>query len=76
MTLPLVRLEGLRVAFPDRSRKPLFGAAPMVEVVNGVDLDIPRGSALGLVGESGSGKTTIGRALVRLIRPSGGELHL
>jgi peptide/nickel transport system ATP-binding protein len=74
MTVPLVRLEGLRVAFPDRSRKPLFGAAPMVEVVHGVDLDIPRGSALGLVGESGSGKTTIGRALVRLIRPSGGAL--
>jgi peptide/nickel transport system ATP-binding protein len=37
----------------------------MVEVVHGVDLDIPRGAALGLVGESGSGKTTIGRALVR-----------
>jgi peptide/nickel transport system ATP-binding protein len=74
MTVPLVRLEGLRVAFPDRRRKPLFGAAPMVEVVHGVDLDIPRGSALGLVGESGSGKTTIGRALVRLIRPSGGAL--
>jgi peptide/nickel transport system ATP-binding protein len=46
----------------------------MIEVVKGIDLDIPRGSALGLVGESGSGKTTIGRALVRLIRPSGGEL--
>ena len=74
MTLPLVRLRGLRVAFPDRARKPLFGAAPMIEVVKGIDLDIPRGCALGLVGESGSGKTTIGRALVRLIRPSGGEL--
>jgi peptide/nickel transport system ATP-binding protein len=47
----------------------------MVEVVHGVDLDIPRGAALGLVGESGSGKTTIGRALVRLIRPSGGALR-
>ena len=74
MTLPLVRVAGLRIAFPDRSRKPLFGPAPMVEVVHGVDLDIPRGSALGLVGESGSGKTTIGRALVGLIRPSAGAL--
>ena len=74
MTPPLVRLAGLRVAFPDRARKPLFGPAPMVEVVHGIDLDIPRGTALGLVGESGSGKTTIGRALVRLIRPSGGTL--
>jgi len=75
MTLPLVRLEGLRVAFPDRARKPLFGPAPMIEVVKGIDLAIPRGQALGLVGESGSGKTTIGRALVRLIRPSGGALY-
>jgi peptide/nickel transport system ATP-binding protein len=74
MTLPLVRLEGLRVAFPDRARKPLFGRAPTIEVVKGIDLDIPRGQALGLVGESGSGKTTIGRALVRLIRPSAGAL--
>ena len=74
MTLPLVRLEGLRVAFPDRSRRPLFGPAPMVEVVHGIDLDVPRGCALGLVGESGSGKTTIGRAMVRLVRPSGGAL--
>ncbi len=74
MSLPLVRLEGLRVAFPDRSRRPLFGRAPMVEVVHGVDLEIPRGAALALVGESGSGKTTIGRALVRLVKPSGGAL--
>lgn len=74
MTIPLVSLRALRVAFPDRARKPLFGAAPMIEVVKGIDLDIPRGCALGLVGESGSGKTTIGRALVRLVRPSGGAL--
>jgi peptide/nickel transport system ATP-binding protein len=74
MTLPLVSLRGLRVSFPDRARKPLFGPAPMIEVVKGINLDIPMGCALGLVGESGSGKTTIGRALVRLVRPSGGEL--
>jgi len=74
MSRPLYRVEGLRVAFPDRARKPLFGSTPMIEVVCGVDLDIPRGLALGLVGESGSGKTTIGRALVRLVRPSGGAL--
>jgi len=74
MTAPLVSLKGLRVSFPDRARKPLFGAAPLIEVVKGIDLDIPKGCALGLVGESGSGKTTVGRALVRLIKPSGGAL--
>jgi peptide/nickel transport system ATP-binding protein len=71
---PLVSVRALRVALPDRSRKPLFGAAPMLDIVKGVDLEIARGAALGLVGESGSGKTTIGRTLVRLIRPTGGEL--
>lgn len=74
MTAPLYRIRGLRVAFLDRSRKPLFGAAPMVEAVKGIDLDIARGAALALVGESGSGKTTIGRTLIRLIRPTAGEL--
>jgi peptide/nickel transport system ATP-binding protein len=74
MTEPLVSLRGLRVAFPDRAHKRPFRAAPMIEVVKGVDLDIARGSALGLVGESGSGKTTIGRTLTGLIRPAGGRL--
>jgi peptide/nickel transport system ATP-binding protein len=71
---PLVSLRGLRVALPDRSRKPVFGPAPLRDIVKGIDLDIARGGALGLVGESGSGKTTIGRALVRLIKPSAGAL--
>ena len=48
---------------------------PMMEVIHGVDLAIPRGCAFGLVGESGSGKTTFGRALVRLLRPTGGSLR-
>jgi peptide/nickel transport system ATP-binding protein len=74
MSGPLVSLQGLRVSFPNRAAKPLFGAAPLVEVVKGIDLDIPRGAALGLVGESGSGKTTIGRAMVGLVRPTGGRL--
>ena len=74
LVAPLVRLRGVRVALPDRSRKRLFQAAPLIEIVKGVDLDIARGAAVGLVGESGSGKTTLGRTLVRLIKPSAGEL--
>jgi peptide/nickel transport system ATP-binding protein len=74
MSETLVRLKGLRVALPDRSRKRLFARAPLVEIVRGIDLDIARGGALGLVGESGSGKTTIGRALLRLIEPTAGEI--
>jgi peptide/nickel transport system ATP-binding protein len=70
---PLVSLRGLRVSLPNRAEKPLFGSAPLIEIVRGVDLDIARGAALGLVGESGSGKTTIGRTLVGLIKPSAGD---
>ena len=74
MSATLVSLRKLRVSLPNRSAKPMFGPAPMLEIVKGIDLDIPRGQALALVGESGSGKTTIGRTLVGLIKPTAGEL--
>src|SRR5579871_2755917 len=75
MSEPLVSLRGLCVSLPDRSRKRLFRHAPLIEIVRKVDLDILRGSALGLVGESGSGKTTLGRTMVRLIAPTAGALR-
>ncbi|MEO8667018.1 MAG: ATP-binding cassette domain-containing protein [Bauldia sp.] len=74
MNAPLVSLRGLRVSLPNRAAKPMFGPAPLIEIVKGIDLDIQRGAALAIVGESGSGKTTIGRTLVGLVKPSGGAL--
>ncbi|MGN6142090.1 MAG: ATP-binding cassette domain-containing protein [Mesorhizobium sp.] len=70
----IFQVSDLRVDVPDMTRKPLFGAAPRLEILKGISFDIPRGTVLGIVGGSGSGKTTLGRTLVRLIEPSAGRL--
>jgi ABC-type glutathione transport system ATPase component len=67
--MSLLEVEELRVAYPGRG----FRAKP-VEILHGVSLAVARGETLGLVGESGSGKTTIGRAVLGLVRPSGGDI--
>jgi ABC-type oligopeptide transport system ATPase subunit len=54
--------------------KKFFGPPKTVYAVDDVSLFIHKGETLGLVGESGSGKTTVGRCLLRLIEPTGGEI--
>lgn len=70
----LFKVRGLKVALPDMTRKPLFGPAPKVEILKGLDFDLPARSVTGIVGESGSGKSTLGRALVRLLEPTEGSV--
>lgn len=70
---PLVSVRGLKVGFAGRQR--LFGRDTGVSAVNGVDLDIAMGETVAVVGGSGSGKTTLGRAMLRLIPTSGGEIR-
>ena len=51
------------------------GRAAVLRAVDGVDLELAPGEALGLVGESGCGKSTLGRCIVGLYEPTAGELR-
>ena len=70
----LFEIRGLRLSLPDMGAKPLFGPAPRIQILHGLDFDLPRGQITGIVGESGSGKSTLGRCLVRLYRPDAGQI--
>ncbi|WP_020573830.1 ABC transporter ATP-binding protein [Actinopolymorpha alba] len=74
----LMKVRDLQVHYALRgsSMGRLFGAGgDVVKAVDGVTFDLRRREVLGLVGESGSGKTTLGRALLGLVRPTGGEVR-
>ncbi len=70
----MLEVEGLHVALPDRGKKPVFGRAPLIEILKGIDLKVEAGETIGLVGESGSGKSTLARALLRLYPLSAGRI--
>lgn len=69
----ILEIKDLKVYFPIKSGI-LQKTTGHVKAVDGVSLKIRKGETLGLVGESGCGKTTIGRAIVRLNHPTGGEI--
>ena len=66
MDKPLIQVKGLKKYFktPDG----------MLHAVDDVNFDIYKGKTLGLVGESGCGKSTTGRAILRLLKPTGGNI--
>ncbi len=68
---PLVRVEHLKQYFPVSTG---FLSTTMLKAVDDVSFSIMRGETLGLVGESGCGKTTVGRSLLHLYHPTGGEV--
>jgi peptide/nickel transport system ATP-binding protein len=70
---PLLDARDLKVHFPIR-RGILKRTAGYVRAVDGVSFAIAAGRTLALVGESGCGKTTVGKSVLQLIRPTGGEV--
>ena len=69
----LLEVRNLRKYFPIRGGV-LSRVVANVKAVEEVSFNVKPGEVVGLVGESGSGKTTAGRAILRLIEPSGGEV--
>jgi peptide/nickel transport system ATP-binding protein len=70
----LLQLDELKIYFPIKSGIVLDRHVGDIKAVDGVSLDIRRGETLGLVGESGCGKSTVGRAILRLYKPSDGRI--
>jgi oligopeptide transport system ATP-binding protein len=71
---PLLEVRGLQMYFPISEGVVMRRQIGDVKAVDGVDLTIGRGETLGLVGESGCGKTTMGRCILRLEKPTAGEI--
>ena len=71
---PLLEVRQLAMHFPVTEGIALRRKVGEVKAVDGVDFCIERGETLGLVGESGCGKTTTGRCILRLERPTGGQI--
>jgi oligopeptide transport system ATP-binding protein len=69
---PILSVKDLKVHFPVRGG--LFSATRHLKAVDGVSFDVFAGETLGIVGESGSGKSTIGRAVLQLIKPTAGRV--
>ncbi len=72
--MSLLKIQNLKQHFPVRGGV-LMRAVAQCKAVDGVSLELGTGETLGLVGESGCGKTTLGKAIVRLLKPTEGLIE-
>ena len=71
---PLVQVRDATKVFQIRGRG-LFGRSRDFTAVDGVSLDVPRGSTVAVVGESGSGKSTLARMILDIEPPTSGTIE-
>lgn len=71
---PLVDVRDIELFFPLPTNF-LSREKPKVHALNGVSVTVNRGDAFCVVGESGCGKTTLGRTIIGLLTPDGGEVR-
>jgi len=69
---PILELHDLKVWFPVGDR--IFGAKDQLHAVDGINLKLYAGEALGIVGESGCGKSTLARAVLQLVKATSGQV--
>ncbi|MEU3556213.1 ABC transporter ATP-binding protein [Streptomyces fragilis] len=74
--MSLLELDGVKVHFPVKKGVIFDRVVGHVHAVDGVSLKVEAGQTYGLVGESGCGKTTLGRAVLRLVDITEGEVVL
>ena len=68
---PMLEVKNLKEYFPISTG---FFKTTMLKAVDDISFTIQKGETLGLVGESGCGKTTVGRTILQLYKPTGGEV--